>query len=137
MPKTPVRDAQHVVYTDHSIPARPRKPQPAQTIGELVPFGGGNASERDLGLAYAIAGDRRRALPLLQKAVFDAAADAEPLVYLADIYRDNGKADEAIALYERALKLDPMQVMASAGARRHSHGAPRNIPRRSGYGKTR
>jgi len=115
MPKGTVRDAQHVVYTDHSIPARPRRPRPANVGGELVLFGGGAPSERDLGLTYAIAGDRRRAIPLLEKVAAGPAVDAEPLLYLAEIDRDSGKAAEAIPLYERAMKLDPLQVTASAG----------------------
>ncbi len=50
-----------VVFTDHSIRRRPGAPTgtpPADA--ELVPFGGGAASPRDLGLAYAMAGLREQ-----------------------------------------------------------------------------
>src|SRR5262249_10239391 len=56
MRKTPVMDAQHVVYTDHSIPRRPRAGVAARRDADLVPFGGDLASLRDTALAYAIAG---------------------------------------------------------------------------------
>lgn len=112
MPKTTVTDAQHVVYTDHSIPRRPRPPSPTPRRGELVLFGGGSPSARDLGLAYAIAGDRARALPLLEKAPPD---DREAVVYLAEIHRDAGRRDRAGALYRRALRLAPDDVGALVG----------------------
>jgi tetratricopeptide (TPR) repeat protein len=108
MPKSAVRDAQHVVYTDHSIPRRPR-PTAAQpdTRARLVLFGGGATSDRDLGLAYAIAGDRDRARPLLESASPD---DREALAYLADIDRPHAEV-----LYRRVLALDPHNVTALVG----------------------
>jgi hypothetical protein len=108
MPKSTVRDAQHVVYTDHSIPRRPR-PAPAAppTRGPLVLFGSGTPTDRDLGLAYAIAGDRDRAAPLLASASPD---DREALVYLADIDRPHAEV-----LYRRVLTLDPHNISALVG----------------------
>jgi hypothetical protein len=114
MSKSPVRDAQHVVYTDHSIPRRPRGRTPA-VAGDLVPFEGFVTSDRDLALAYAIAGDRGRALPLLRQAAIDHPDDVEVLTYLAEIYRNNNRPNDAIPLYRRALELDKEQVMASVG----------------------
>jgi cytochrome c-type biogenesis protein CcmH/NrfG len=70
-------------------------------------FGGGTASKRDLGLAYAIVGDRERARPLLEAALGD---DPEVLVYLAGI--DRSRAEE---LYRRALRLAPGDVSALVG----------------------
>jgi hypothetical protein len=110
MPKGAVTDAQHVVYTDHSIPRRPRPATVPPARGELRLFGGGTASKRDLGLAYAIVGDRERARPLLE-----AADDREALVYLAAIERDMGRRDRAEALYRRALRLAPEDVTALVG----------------------
>jgi hypothetical protein len=112
MSKSAVRDAQHVVYTDHSIPRRPRAAVVRAARGELKLFGGGTASARDLGLAYAIAGDRARALPLLEKA---GAEDREALVYLAEIHRDAGRRERAEALYRRALRIAPGDVSALVG----------------------
>jgi hypothetical protein len=123
MPKSPVADAQHVVYTDHSIPRHPRE-QSGQPSGdaELVPFGGGAASARDLALAYAIAAgrthgasDHDRAVRLLEEAEGASPDDPEVLSYLAEIYRNGGRDEQAIPLYRRVIRLDPNQVTASVG----------------------
>ncbi len=116
MPKSAVTDAQHVVYTDHSIPRRPRPAaESPSTDSALVAFGGATASARDLALAYGIAGDSRRALPLLEETAKDSPGDSEVLLYLAEIYRNSGQQDRAIPLYRRAMQLDPAQVTASVG----------------------
>jgi hypothetical protein len=112
MPKGAVTDAQHVVYTDHSIPRRPRPGSAPPARGELRPFGGGTASKRDLALAYAIVGDRERARPLLESAIGD---DPEVLVYLAGIDREGGRKERAESLYRRALRLAPGDVSALVG----------------------
>lgn len=122
MPKSAVTDAEHVVYTDHSIPRRPRAAaQPPPPEGELVPFGGAAAETRDVALAYAIvatrpgAAGRDRALRLLEAAERKSPDDSEVLLYLAEIYRNTGQEDRAIPLYRRAMRLDPAQVTASVG----------------------
>lgn len=120
MPRNPVTDAEHVVYTDHSIRRRPVIPAKASTAdGELIAFGGEHASERDLGLAYAIVGSKERAFNLLK-----GADDAQALAYLAELYKDRSDDRNAIALYERALRLDPNQTgaMAALGAYRLEAG---------------
>jgi tetratricopeptide (TPR) repeat protein len=115
MPKSTVTDAQHVVYTDHSIPRRPRRPVAPNRNADLVPFGGGRATDRDLGLAYAIAGQPERALKLLEAAERSAPDDVEVLVYLAEIYRNRNLEARAAPLYERALRLDGTQLGALVG----------------------
>jgi hypothetical protein len=121
MPKSAVIDAEHVVYTDHSIPRRPRAAAPPPQGVELVPFGGATASARDVALAYAIvatrpgAGGGDRALQLLEAVERNSPDDSEVLLYLAEIYRNAGRQDRAIPLYRRAMRLDPAQVTASAG----------------------
>ncbi len=123
MPKNPAVDAQHVVYTDHSIPRRPAvAARASQQSVELAPFGGGRASDRDLAMAYAIAAARpnhaayrQTALALLQKVERQSPDDTEVLLYLAELYRNGGKGDEAIPLYRRAMRLDPTQLTASVG----------------------
>jgi hypothetical protein len=123
MPKQMVTDAQHVVYTDHSIPRRPRaEPRAPLQAGDLVTFGGATASSRDLALAYAIAAgrshapsDQNRALRLLTEAERSTPNDAEVLVYLAEIYRNSGQDDLAIPLYQRAMQLDSAQLTAPVG----------------------
>ncbi len=124
MPKATVTDAQHVVYTDHSIPRRPRKLSPPDRNADLVLFGGGRASDRDLGMAYGIAGQPGRALKLLESAERTSPNDVDVLVYLAEIYRNRNQGDRAGLLYERALRLDASQLQAlvGLGAIRMSHG---------------
>ena len=123
MPKNPVTDAEHVVYTDHSIPRRPRPPAaPPHQDAELAPFGGGPASARDLALAYGITASRQggaadlpRATTLLEAAERSSPDDVEVLLYLAEIYRNGDRDDRASPLYRRAMGLDPAQVTASVG----------------------
>jgi hypothetical protein len=123
MPKSPATDAEHVVFTDHSIPRRPhREFLPAAPDAELVAFGGSPASSRDLALAYAIkavgqrsGADRTRALSLLERAARATPNDAEVVMFLAERYRNDGHNDLARPLYERAIRLDAGQVTASVG----------------------
>jgi tetratricopeptide (TPR) repeat protein len=68
-----------------------------------------------LALAYAIAGRTARALPLLEQAQRAAPDDVEVLLYLAEAYRNGRRPDQAIPLYERAIRLDRNQVTASVG----------------------
>jgi tetratricopeptide (TPR) repeat protein len=131
MTKNPVVDAQHVVYTDHSIPRRPRASEaaPPQDAG-LVVFGGGRADPRDIALAYAIAASRTRdaafqsrATTLLQEAEHNSPDDVEVLLYLAERYRNDDQEDQAGPLYQRAILLDPTQVTASVGLGGNHDGA--------------
>ena len=125
MPKSSASDAQHVVLTDHSIPRRPsRKPATLPAVSEtaLTTFDGIPASLRDQALAYAIAAlgktsgpDRTRAVPLLERTTRENPDDVEVLLYLAEIYRNDGKNDLARPLYQRAILLDPGQATASVG----------------------
>jgi predicted CXXCH cytochrome family protein len=117
MPRNAVTDAEHVVYTDHSIRRRPTAPVPPDT--SLVAFGEARAERRDLGLAYAIVGPKERAFELLK-----GAADAQALAYLAELYKARGDDRNAPTLYKRALALDPNQVgaLAALGAYRMEAG---------------
>jgi Tfp pilus assembly protein PilF len=123
MPKSPVLDAQHVVYTDHSIPRRLRVgAAPASPSADLVVFAGARAESRDLALAYGIlasrtqtAADRARALTALEQAAHDAPGDVEVMVYLAELYRNGGQDERAIPLYRSAMEIDPTQVTAPVG----------------------
>src|SRR5262249_45676379 len=73
MPQSQVRDTEHPVFTDHTIPKRPQRDS-GTAAGErsLVLFWKAPLDERDLGLAYAaVAGSdarlRARAFELLRK----------------------------------------------------------------------
>jgi hypothetical protein len=108
MPKSAVRDVEHAVYTDHSIPKSPRSVVPVSKHKRLIPFGGADASDREFGLAYAsLPGFESQAIQYLQKV---KTKDADVLTQLA--YLTGG--EEAVPLYEQALKLDPGQWTASA-----------------------
>lgn len=117
MPRNPVADAEHVVYTDHSIPRRPGvRGAPAKSDAPLVLFSGGDPAPRDLALAYALmaqqdsgnAAYKARALDQLRRL---ADPDSETMVALADLYRASGQP-EAEALYARAILADPSQLTA-------------------------
>jgi hypothetical protein len=132
MPRNPPSDIEHVVFTDHAIRRRPRPPGgslPADA--DLVPFGGGAASTRDLGLAYAMVGLREqnpiyveRAFHLLQEAVASGRADVLTLAYLAEFYRDRKDDAHALPLYEKAWQMDSTQsaVAAALGAYQMQRG---------------
>ena len=117
MPKRPVRDVQHSAYTDHDI----RKPGAAAgaatgalaASGErkLVPFGGVEAGDREIGLAYSsVPGFEKKAQAYLERAPQD---EAEVLAHLAYLYESGGNQSKAAPLYQKALKLDPTQVAAA------------------------
>ena len=112
MPKSGVRDAEHAVYTDHSIPRRPRGGVSGAGVRELVSFWKNGAGERELGLAYAAMQDPR-ARGLLEKAVAQNPEDTVAAKQLAQIYDAAGDGERAMALYERVLKRDPSQVAAA------------------------
>lgn len=122
MPQNPVSDVEHVVFTDHSIQ---RRPAPASSSppanADLVPFRGGRASSRDLGLAYAMVGLREnntayldRAFRLLQDAVAQGVRDTQTLAYLAQFYRDHKDDAHALPLYEEVWRRDGSEYAAAA-----------------------
>jgi hypothetical protein len=115
MPKNPVIDVEHAVYTDHSIPRRAGAPpwQSASRERVLVPFGKTAASDRDLGLAYALAGQNERAFDLLKSAEAQKKDDVPALVQLAHLYDLRADEDRAAVLYERVLRADPSQIAAA------------------------
>lgn len=123
MPKNPVTDVAHAVYTDHSIPRRSAAPprKPLSSTASLAPFGNSKASDRDLGLAYAslLESERNpvfetRAFALLRTAVAQHPDDIPAVVQLARLYDHGGGEDQAMALYERAVHADPSQVLAAS-----------------------
>src|SRR5207247_6028193 len=105
-----VRDVEHAVYTDHSIPRRPAAARAVPADAPLIPFGGGEASDRELGLANASSAG----IPLLEKAESEHPDDVPVLVQLGYLYDRAGHEEKAMVMYERALRLDPSQVTAAA-----------------------
>lgn len=131
MPRNPPSDVDHVVFTDHSIRRRPAPAtDSARADANLVPFEG-EASARDLGLAYAMLGRREgnatyidRAFHLLKETAAGGAADARALAYLAEFYRDRKDDARALPLYTQVWRMDPTQSPAAAalGAYRMQYG---------------
>jgi tetratricopeptide (TPR) repeat protein len=122
MPRNPVSDVAHVIFTDHSIRKRPQaESELAQADAELAPFGGGPASTRDLGLAYAmlalregVAAYRELGFRLLQQAAVQGTADVKAQAYLAEFYRDRGVDGPALRLYQKVWQMDQSQYAAAA-----------------------
>jgi hypothetical protein len=120
MPGASVTDADHVVFTDHSIPRRalPRNRKPAAGA-PLVAFGGAPSGPRDLGLAYAIVALREqnavygtRAFDLLREAERQNPNEPQTLSYLADLYKTRKDDQNAERLYRRLYALDATQSSA-------------------------
>jgi predicted CXXCH cytochrome family protein len=104
MPKSQVRDTEHAVFTDHTIPRRGPRPAAPEGAGRsLVSFWKTPVDERDLALAYGTA-------PVLRKAAAQNAEDVAVLAQLAQLVDQSGDEDEAMALSERIVRLDPAQV---------------------------
>jgi hypothetical protein len=122
MPRNPTSDIDHVVFTNHAIPRRAVSASALpSTNADLVPFGGGNASNRDLGLAYVMVGLREgntvyldRAFRLLQDSVAQGSRDPQTLLYLAQLYRDHSDDARARPLYEEVWRADKEQYAAAA-----------------------
>jgi tetratricopeptide (TPR) repeat protein len=116
MPKGQVRDTEHAVFTDHTIPRRERRGIiSAGTERLLASFWKTPVDERDLSLAYAAvagadSGMRQRAFVLLQKAAARNPEDVLALIQLAQLYDQSGAEPSAMTLSERILRLDPAQV---------------------------
>ena len=120
MPAGSVTDADHVVYTDHSIPRRPvSRNQKPPADAPLVAFQS-NALQspppgpRDAGLAYAIVALREqnaaygtRAFDLLREAERRDPNDPQTLSYLADLYKTRHDDKTAAALISGSTRSIP------------------------------
>jgi hypothetical protein len=123
MPKNPRPNVEHAVFTDHSIPRLLyREPRREARTGRttLVPFWGGTAETRDLGLAYAkLAATERneayyaRAFELLKQVEAETQDDSQVMLQLGYLYDHAGEEDKAMIFYQRARSADPSQVEAS------------------------
>jgi tetratricopeptide (TPR) repeat protein len=119
MPPSPLRDSEHAVYTDHSIPKDPnRRARPQAADHRLSPFGNAAFDPRDLALAYAsVAASepavRREAYDLLRAAEASNPADLAVASQLAQFYDRMGEPGRAIPLFERVVRGDPSQAGAA------------------------
>ncbi len=116
MPKQPVFDSEHAVYTDHSIPRRPRNGSGER--GTLLPFRGLEFAQRDRALALSTIAmtepsARREAFELLRAAEAGNPADAAIAGQLAQFYDRLNAPAQALPLYERVVKMDPANTAAA------------------------
>jgi tetratricopeptide (TPR) repeat protein len=129
MPKAQSLEAEHSVFTDHSIPRGARgQPVVAETDAEseLISFWGDKAEPRELGLAYAQLGVRLqerkrvvRAVELLKAVEAQGQVDGSVLLQLGYASDQLGKSEEAISYYQRARQQDPSQTVASVNLANH------------------
>jgi predicted CXXCH cytochrome family protein len=123
MARPPSNDIAHEQVTDHWIKKRVSQERlPLAASGELVTVGGMEATDRDLGLAYAQMAVRRdqaageRALELLQKAETRSGAakeDHELHAQLGFLDQMDGTTDLAVKEYRLALDADAFDVLAA------------------------
>jgi predicted CXXCH cytochrome family protein len=119
MARPPANDIAHEQVTDHWIKKQVSAVrQPLVTTGALETVGGGTASDRDLGLAYAqmaARGDRtagERAMELLRKAEKEGGGDHEVHAQLGFLEQVSGDKDGAAAEYRLALRGDEFDALA-------------------------
>jgi len=119
MPKSEVQDAEHAVYTDHSIPRRPQISVAASSPAkELVPFWAqAPADTRDLALAYAVTAlteptVRRQAFDLLRSAEAKFPTDLPIAAQLAQFYDRMRQPASALPLFERVVAGNPGNTAA-------------------------
>lgn len=123
MARPPSNDIAHEQVTDHWIRKRVSAERlPVATSGELATVGGMEASDRELGLAYAqmaARGDRAagvRAQELLQRAEqqsLEAGRDHELHAQLGFLAQIQGRSNEAAKEYRLALEADPYDALAA------------------------
>ncbi|MBL8227964.1 MAG: tetratricopeptide repeat protein [Bryobacterales bacterium] len=111
MPKGESHMVEHVAFTDHGIVRRPQTGLRPAASRELSPFFS-ESDNRDLAMAYSVAAMtepavRRKALELLEAAVAKDATDVAVMAQLAQFYDRLGREEQAAALCEQILKLDP------------------------------
>lgn len=115
MPKNRAADANHGVFTDHSIPRIPGSVRNQSAASwRLRGFSAADKGERELGLAYAEIGVRTGDKNQQAEAIrlLSGKNDPEAQVRLADLEERFGHPGEAVALYQAALKEDPNSVVA-------------------------
>lgn len=108
MPKGATRGVDHVAFTDHSIPRKPRPAGAPPAKRSLRPFLPAPAGERETALGYAVAAMtepsvRRQAYELLLKAPRDVAVMAQ----LAQFHDRMGQEEQAMALCEQIVAIEP------------------------------
>jgi len=117
MPRAVGLSIGHTTLTDHRIQRKPIKNEAGEK--RIVPFGSAQSDPRGLGLAYAELAARdhdpfeqAQALENLTRALKTSVPDAEVMARLAFLRQQNGEEKQAATLYEKALALDPHEIVA-------------------------
>ncbi len=162
MPALPSKDVAHTEATDHRIQRYPNAPpvprlavrgRPGAPLVSFPESDAAVATTRDFALAWESLAQRnfegapRRAEEYLRKAVKEREDDAALLADLAYVEQKHENENEARELYERALKIDPLEneaatnlgiLEARAGNLRRAvelwQGAFARVPDRSAIG---
>jgi predicted CXXCH cytochrome family protein len=136
MARPPSNDIAHEQVTDHWIKKRINNERvPLASSGELVPVGGLEADDRDLGLAYAQMAERgnqqagERAITLLERAEHSesgARRDHELHAQLGFLKQLSGQPAVAAEEYQMALEADADSALAGGDlallrARQHQY----------------
>jgi tetratricopeptide (TPR) repeat protein len=131
MPKARAFDGGHTVFTDHSIPRRPRPTEANRdAVVELSPYFDRKLPEsiaqRNLGMAYANLGAVTKAWPLLRAAAQTKPRDALLYSQIALLLEADGRLEQAIDFYRKSLEIDSGQdtALARLGILLAKHGSP-------------
>jgi hypothetical protein len=108
MPKFESASGGHTTWTDHSIPRRPVRAEPAQSR-DLKAYYAGTDTPRNLGLAYAELNQIERAWPMLRAAGESQPTDPDLFTRVAMILEADGRIAQAIGIYRHSLELNPDQ----------------------------
>jgi tetratricopeptide (TPR) repeat protein len=108
MPKFESASGGHTTWTDHSIPRRPVRAEPARPR-DLSAYYEGTDTPRNLGLAYADLKQIERAWPLLRAAAESGPSDPDLYTRVAMILEADGRTVQAIDIYRHSLDLNPDQ----------------------------
>jgi tetratricopeptide (TPR) repeat protein len=120
MPRRPVTDGAHTVFTDHRIARRPSPAYgtgtPDSDITTLVAWHepAGDLAQRNLGIADIKVGERHESFPLvnqgfelLRDSMEKFPNDAPTFTGLGDAFLTAGHSAEATASFEQAIQLEP------------------------------
>lgn len=124
MPPVPSSDIAHTQATDHRILRRPGETEAAAVAVEHQPRAlkrfpslDAKIDDRDLALAeeYVVPHLESPAAlgKFLRKALAEKPNDPELLTSLGYLYQMQGKLQQALQLYERALQVDPLETAAA------------------------
>ncbi len=119
MPRVESADIGHTAVTDHRILKDPSAVVAIAAGDRLMTFGGADAGDRELGLAYAeiaLRGDTRAAAEahrLLDGIVARYPADPQVLTRLAWLDQQRHDAARAETLYQKAVAANPGEPVAA------------------------